>query len=662
MAERAEPAGLYVLELLADETGVGEDAAGGLTPAGRTARAVSGVSEGAERRGRDEAAYARELYARIHANFARMRRGEAVLLSLFDNIRELSQANGIGALLSTAARQARHLLLLDTVFVSVPDDRPGRYRIVAADGQVTTICVGARLPGGRRGFGGDRGLGRTPVWTADYLADSGFEHTGDTDRMIAEEGLRGLIAVPLFVDDQRFGVLYGGSRAVRRFTATEVSLIERYAELVGAFVRNAAELARSAEVIAAGERSVQQAATDLGDLRQVIELCNAMLDEAPSDDVVTAHIERWSKLLGFDIAVYARDDRLLAASSKAVDSSPLAAGDAALARAAADLVPLGDGRCVAPIRIGADHLGALVACPQGQLSDRDAMVLRLAVRVIGACLGRGPGQPHGGGDRHRDALLAQLLRSDAPMPSRSILARLRELGIDPDAPHLIVIARTEAGLRAKAEPWAESYARRINGLYLARGEEITLLVPGRAAESVANGVREELSAALRSPVTVGVGGPAAKLGEPIRAACAEARRCLSAMLTLGMVGRSAAPGELGFLGLLLAGGREVPQLVGSVVGPVFEYDEQRSGALVETLDAYFESGGNATAAAKALHVHPNTVSRRLERISELLGPDWQQPQRMLEIQVALQLARVRGGLSDDPDPVPAEVSAADRVD
>jgi hypothetical protein len=35
---------------------------------------------------------------------------------------------------------------------------------------------------------------------------------------------------------------------------------------------------------------------------------------------------------------------------------------------------------------------------------------------------------------------------------------------------------------------------------------------------------------------------------------------------------------------------------------------------------------------------------------------------MLEIQVALQLARVRGGLSDDPDPVPAEVSAADRVD
>ncbi|HWG26045.1 MAG TPA: helix-turn-helix domain-containing protein [Actinospica sp.] len=126
------------------------------------------------------------------------------------------------------------------------------------------------------------------------------------------------------------------------------------------------------------------------------------------------------------------------------------------------------------------------------------------------------------------------------------------------------------------------------------------------------------------------------------------------MVTLGMIGRSAVPGKLGFLGLLLAGGRDVPQLVGSVVGPVFDYDEQRSGALVETRDAYFESGSNATAAAKVLHVHPNTVSRRLDRISELLGPDWQYPQRMLEIQVALQLARMRGGLSDDPDSVPSE--------
>ncbi|HWG26046.1 hypothetical protein, partial [Actinospica sp.] len=163
------------------------------------------------------------------------------------------------------------------------------------------------------------------------------------------------------------------------------------------------------------------------DLRQVIELCHVMLDEAPSDDIVMAHVERWAKVLGFGIAVYARDDRLLAASARAADPNSLPAGDAAVARASAELVPIGDGRCVIPIRIGPDHYGTLVPRPAGQLTDRDTMVLRLAVRIIAACIGRGPGQPHGGGDRQRDALLAQLLRSDAPTPSRSVLARLREL-------------------------------------------------------------------------------------------------------------------------------------------------------------------------------------------------------------------------------------------
>lgn len=617
--ERAEPAGLDVLELLAHET-------------------VSGGPQGARDRGQfaDEAEYARELYARIHANFAQLRRGEAVLLSLFDYIRELSQASGIAALLGTAARQARHLLLLDTAFVSVPDEEPGRYRIVAADGHVTTATVGTLLPGGQRGFGGDRGLGRTPVWTPDYLADTGFEHTNDTDRMIAEEGLRGLIAVPLYADDERFAVLYGGSRGMRRFTAAEVSLIERYAELVGAFV--------------SGERSLERADADLADLRGIIELCHSMLEECPSDDSCAAHADRWARALGFDLVVYGRDDRLLGASAtRPGDPGMLPAGEAAVARAATDLVPLGDGRSVVSIRLGSEHLGTLVARPRQPLSERDAMVLRLAVRVLAACLGRGPGHPSASGDRQRDTLLAQLLRSDAPSPSPAFLARLRELGVDPDTPHLIVIVRVEPGLRAKAEPWAEAYTHRLSGLYLAHAEEITLLIPGTDPATASDAVREELSAALNSPVTVAAGGPANQPGEQVRAAYAEARRCLSAMVTLGMIGRSAAPGELGFLGLLLAGGRDVPQLVGSVVGPVFDYDDQRSGALVETLDAYFESGGNATAAAKALHVHPNTVSRRLERISELLGADWQHPQRMLEIQVALQLARMRGGLSEDPE-------------
>jgi len=43
-----------------------------------------------------------------------------------------------------------------------------------------------------------------------------------------------------------------------------------------------------------------------------------------------------------------------------------------------------------------------------------------------------------------------------------------------------------------------------------------------------------------------------------------------------------------------------------------------------------------------LHVHVNTVTQRLDRVGQLLGPQWQRPERALEVQLALRLHRLRG--------------------
>lgn len=80
---------------------------------------------------------------------------------------------------------------------------------------------------------------------------------------------------------------------------------------------------------------------------------------------------------------------------------------------------------------------------------------------------------------------------------------------------------------------------------------------------------------------------------------------------------------------------------------MLEYDRQRFTDLGRTLDAYFETGASPTRAAQKLHVHPNTVARRLERVAELLGPDWQDPGQALEVQLALRLSRVRDLLVKD---------------
>jgi DNA-binding PucR family transcriptional regulator len=79
----------------------------------------------------------------------------------------------------------------------------------------------------------------------------------------------------------------------------------------------------------------------------------------------------------------------------------------------------------------------------------------------------------------------------------------------------------------------------------------------------------------------------------------------------------------------------------ATLGPVLEYDERRGTQLVQTLEAYFASGRTIARTAEALHVHGNTVTQRLDRIGRLLGEPWQEPERQLEIQLALRLNRLR---------------------
>ena len=80
------------------------------------------------------------------------------------------------------------------------------------------------------------------------------------------------------------------------------------------------------------------------------------------------------------------------------------------------------------------------------------------------------------------------------------------------------------------------------------------------------------------------------------------------------------------------------------LGPVIRYDDERSSALLETLETYFATGQSLATSARQLHVHPNTVTQRLDRVKRLLGASWNSPEQALEVQLALRLHRVRGGL------------------
>ncbi|MFD1148286.1 PucR family transcriptional regulator, partial [Saccharothrix hoggarensis] len=150
-----------------------------------------------------------------------------------------------------------------------------------------------------------------------------------------------------------------------------------------------------------------------------------------------------------------------------------------------------------------------------------------------------------------------------------------------------------------------------------------------------------LGKAVGLPVTVGGGGPADG-PEGVAAAHAEAVRCVKALLRLERKGTGGTLADLGFVGVLLGDQADVAGYVRATLGPLIDYDAGRGTELIRTITAYFACGANLSRAKDELHVHVNTVVQRLDRVASLLGDDWQSPERVLEVQLALKLMRVLG--------------------
>ncbi|CAM5252778.1 hypothetical protein SVIOM342S_03756 [Streptomyces violaceorubidus] len=119
------------------------------------------------------------------------------------------------------------------------------------------------------------------------------------------------------------------------------------------------------------------------------------------------------------------------------------------------------------------------------------------------------------------------------------------------------------------------------------------LADGDGATGLARRTARHLGRAVHEAVTVGASAPVRDLAarpDAVAAAYTEAGRCLDALRLLGRSGDGAAAEDFGFLGLLLAGDRNVPGFVDRTIGQVVAYDERRGTELVRTLDAYFACG------------------------------------------------------------------------
>lgn len=97
------------------------------------------------------------------------------------------------------------------------------------------------------------------------------------------------------------------------------------------------------------------------------------------------------------------------------------------------------------------------------------------------------------------------------------------------------------------------------------------------------------------------------------------------------------------LGVLLASSPEQARsLVDAVLAPVLAMSVEDRQVVIDTARAWLAAGGSTSTAARALHVHRNTVRYRVRRLEEVTGRDLARPVDAAELYVALECLRILG--------------------
>ena len=232
---------------------------------------------------------------------------------------------------------------------------------------------------------------------------------------------------------------------------------------------------------------------------------------------------------------------------------------------------------------------------------------------------------------------------------RSDLGRLAEraerFGLRLTGHHVVAVARANQTF-ADGDP----ATRRVESTLVARFGAREVLVttkegmlicvtPGTATGAPAEFTRQvETVLAADQRWCVAVGRPHSGPGGVVRS-YEEARATLELAASLGLTARLLHATDLLVFQVLLRDRAAITDLVGTVLGPLAQ---ARGGAqpLVDTLAAFFTSGGVAAAAARRLYLSVRAVTYRLDRIKQLTGHDVAEPTQRFTLQAAVLGARL----------------------
>lgn len=295
-------------------------------------------------------------------------------------------------------------------------------------------------------------------------------------------------------------------------------------------------------------------------------------------------------------------------------------------------------RLVIPVRAGGEWLGSIWAVAANPVAPERVEELTRAAAVLALHLLRL--RAHTGmarrvaTDRLRAALQSAAPQSDA------------ELWL-PEGPwRVVALGAPGAGgdLREKLDLW-ESVMRRFGWQHPLLADldggvhAVVTAHQGPNATGSWEWLRALVAAVRREDdtLTAAAGGLAAD-GTALPRSRSEAAE-LHQLVATGRVPEPAVRIEDAWDAVVVARARAAVRaetgLLGGPLPALIAHDREHGSAYLATLAAWLEHAGEPKAAAAALHIHPNTLRYRMQRLREVARPDLSSPQVRLALQLQL---------------------------
>lgn len=561
---------------------------------------------------------------------------------------DLTRIQDTGQVLETICARTRLLIDSDMAYISLNDDDTGETYIRATDGVKTEQYRSIRMPLGT-GVLGAAASGERTFTTPDYEKDTTLIHVPKIDDAVATEGVRSILAAPLRIDGKVIGALLVANRTPGNYGAEEQLIIEALAPQAAVAVENARLFETQRTALERERIALSEASRHLAQMRRLAQAEHAFSNALSKPNGLEVLTEELCSSLCAEAVAFDATGQVIAGVSTNHDAveriilttigsgNPVAqGGDTEIALASAQGATLG-GFVVTPI---AERSSTV------RDADADSIILNRACSHLSALLLFQRTLDESRFRLERD-LMSALTALTYGESTRSLEQSLLKLSAgSPVPPHARAIfvldveqhlhVHTLQSLRDKGlAAVAASHEGHICGIF--HGKDVTA---------------EDLAEALSVTGSGFVGGIAAfqELGDASRAH-REATQLSQAARKLGRAKEIVTRGRLGTAGLLVGGADDglVSSIIAEQIGSLSAYDAQHGTALVETCEAWLESGRSVIEAAEHLFVHTNTVRQRLDRITGVLGAGWADGSHTLDLHLAIRLKRLT-------DPVVARAS------